>query len=100
MVYGKHFKIAGHDKTKNSEYHLRFPKKVVLTIINKYYAHDRSKHINETSFNNYAKNSSRYRGTIAVRYEGMDKPVNSICFDITDLSDFAGFIDLESGNTL
>ena len=95
---GVHFRIVGNDKTGNGEYHIRFNKKVVLSVINKFYAHDKSNNVNERVFNCYAQNHSRYRGNIAVRYNnGKSTGDMSVCFNITDMPEYYQLI---TGNTL
>ena len=79
----KHFKITKVDTEGNEELHIRFHKGVVLSIINKYYAHDKQKHIREDAFLSYAKSHTRYRGNVSVSYDG-ENPANSMCFDIQE----------------
>ncbi|MDD3571183.1 MAG: hypothetical protein PHY44_08795 [Lachnospiraceae bacterium] len=88
---GTHFKIVKAMNEDKEELHIRFHKGVVLGQINKYYAHDKLKRINEDAFTSYAKNHKRYRGNIAVRYEGKKNPDNSIIFDVTGLEEFRDF---------
>jgi len=88
---GTHFKIVKSMNEGKEELHIRFHKGVILGQINKYYAHDKLKRINEDSFTSYAKNHKRYRGNVAVRYEGKNNPDNSMCFDITGLGEFSEF---------
>ena len=87
---GTHFRIMDVEIGDNMETHLRFHKDVVLSAINKYYAHDKSKRINESQFLNYAKNHSRFRDdNCSVRYDNnKSKVVASMCFNITGLDDF------------
>lgn len=87
---GTHFRIMDVAYDDAIETHLRFHKDVVLTAINKYYAHDKSKRINESQFLNYAKNHSRFRDdNCSVRYDNdKSKVVGSMCFNITGLDDF------------
>ena len=54
----------------------------------------------KTAFNSYATNSSRFRGRITVRFNGIEKPTNAYCFNITDLVDYKKIIDKELGNIL
>ncbi len=96
LEYGTNFKIVA----QKNEYQIRFNKKAVISAINKFYAHDKNNQINETAFNNYAANSSRYRGYITVRFNNQEKPTNSMCFNITDLADYKKIIDEEVGNIL
>ena len=100
IEYGQHFKIAKVTVEENIEYHIRFKKKAVLSIINKYYVHDKNNQVNETSFNSYAQNHSRYRGCKTVRFEGDNKPSNATCFNVTDLKELQSFYDLQFSNTL
>lgn len=86
-----HFKILKVSNEGKEELHIRFHKGVILSQINKYYSHDKLKRIDENSFMSYAKNHKRYRGSIAVRYDGKNNPDNSICFDITGLEEFRNF---------
>ena len=87
---GTHFRIMDVETGDKMETHLRFHKDVVLSAINKYYAHDKSKRINERQFLNYAKNHSRFRDdNCSVRYDNnKSKVVASMCFNITGLDDF------------
>lgn len=68
---------------------------MLLTLINKYYAGDKSKIINERSFLSYAKNNKRFRGNITVRYKGLEQGLASLCLDITDIEELAN-MDLNS----
>lgn len=91
LEYGTHFKIADVEVNGTLETHIRFNKDVVLSVINKYYAYDKSMKIDTGSFLRYAKNHSRFRGNNkSVRYDdNKNKVVSSICFDITGIGDFA-----------
>lgn len=88
---GKHFKTVNVRNEDKEELHIRFHKGAILSLINKYYAHDKLKRINEDSFTSYAKNHKRYRGTISVRYDGKKNPDSSMCLDITGLDEFSEF---------
>ena len=85
---GQHSKIQVQNKREyQGETWVCFKKNVVLSIINKYFAHDRSKQIDDDQFTRYAKNHPRYRGEKTVDYFG--KKAYSICFDVTGLSEYS-----------
>lgn len=88
---GTHFKIEDVEVEKEQETHIYFHKEVILSAINKFYAHDKSKRINESSFLNYARNHERFvRENKSVRYDNnKDLVVRSMEFDITNLREFA-----------
>lgn len=84
---GIHFKIFDVDVNGIPETHIRFRKNVILSVINKYYAHDKSLQIDVDSFLRYAQNHTRFRGNnISVRYN--DNVASSICFNISGMNDF------------
>lgn len=87
LKLGTHFKIVD----VNNETHIRFNKDTILGAINQFYASDRSKRINEDTFLSYAESHKRFRGkNHSVRYNNnKHKVVNSICFDISGMEDFA-----------
>lgn len=87
---GTHFKITDVEYGDTIETHIRFRRDVVLSIINKYYAHDKSKQVKESSFLSYAKNHPRFRGNNqSVRYDdNKNKVIASMCFNISGLVDF------------
>lgn len=91
LEYGTHFKIADVEVNGTLETHIRFNKDVVLSVINKFYAFDKSMRIDTDSFLRYAQNHNRFRGNNkSVRYDdNKNKVVSSICFDITGIGDFA-----------
>lgn len=90
LEMGRHFKIADVKYENRMETHIRFHKDVILSAINKFYAHDKSKRINETKFFDYAKHHSRYRGKHSVRFkDGTGKNAGAMCFNISGLYDFA-----------
>lgn len=88
---GTHFKIEDVTVGDEVETHIFFHKEVILSAINKFYSHDKSKRINESSFLNYAKNHKRFRrADKSVRYDNnKDLVVRSMEFDITNLREFA-----------
>lgn len=90
-----HFKVGAENNADGkSELCIRFNKDVILSIINKYYAHDKSKRINEELFKSYAKNHPRYRGTTTSRLlnaEDIKKPSNAMIFCIDGLEEYANF---------
>ncbi len=88
---GTHFKIVDVEVCGRMETHIRFNKELMLSAINKFYAYDKSMKIDESNFLSYAKNHQRFRGNgHGVRYaDDKNKVVNSICFDISGISDFS-----------
>ena len=65
-----HFRISTEKiDSGQEELQIHFNKDVMLSIINKYYAHDKSKQINDDLFKSYAKNHPRYRGNKTVRFK-------------------------------
>ena len=88
-----HFRVSNELVNGQNELHIHFNKDVMLSIINKYYAHDKSKQINDDLFKSYAKNHPRFRGTRTVRFkeEQGSRPANSMSFNITGLPEFSGF---------
>ena len=91
---GQHSKIQVQNKREyQGETWVCFKKNVVLSIINKYFAHDRSKQIDDDQFTRYAKNHPRYRGEKTVDYFG--KKAYSICFDVTGLSEYSDSTEKE-----
>lgn len=85
-----HFKIVDVEYENKMETHIRFHKDVILSAINKFYAHDKSKRINETNFLSYVNRHSRYRGRHSVRFkDGTGKNAGAMCFNISGLYDFA-----------
>lgn len=91
---GTHFRVSTEKLDGNrQEVQIRFNKDIILSIINKYYAHDKSKQINEELFKSYAKNHPRYRGTLTVRYKEDigTKPANSMIFCVNGMEEYAGF---------
>jgi len=87
---GEHFKIVDVEYENKMETHIRFNKDVILSAINKYYSHDKSKRVNENAFRSYAKNHKRFRdNNHGVRYDNnKGKVVSSMCFDISGLNEF------------
>ncbi len=90
---GTHFRIAKVSNEGKEELHIRFQKDVILSIINKYYAHDKQKRVNDSTFLSYAQNHHRYiTNNHGVRYnDNKDKVIGSICFNITGLEEFNEF---------
>jgi len=88
---GTHFKIEDVNCGDEVETHIYFHKEVILSAINKFYSHDKSKRINESAFLNYARNHKRFRrDNKSVRYDdNKDRVVRSMEFDITGLREFA-----------
>jgi len=86
---GKHFKIAKVSIEGKETLQVRFKKDVLIGAINKYYSNDKRKRIDEGAFLSYAKNHKRYRDNITSRFDG--KSVNAICFDVTNLKEYADF---------
>ncbi len=90
LKLGEHFKIVDSEFEGIPETHLLFHKDLILSTINKYYAYDKSKQIDEKKFSAYAKNHKRYRsGNHSTRYSNdMDKVIGSMCFNISGINDF------------
>ena len=89
-----HFRISTEKiDSGQEELQINFNKDVMLSIINKYYAHDKSKQINDDLFKSYAKNHPRYRGNKTVRFkeEQGSRPANAMSFDITGLPEYSRF---------
>lgn len=86
---GKHYKIQFQYTNNVRETWVCFNKGIVLSMMNKYYSHDRSKYIDEDQFTRYGKNHKRYRGTKTVDYNG--HKTYSFCFDITGLNEYTNF---------
>lgn len=89
-----HFRISTEKiDSGQEELQIHFNKDVMLSIINKYYAHDKSKQINDDLFKSYAKNHPRYRGNKTVRFkeEQGSRPANAMSFDITGLPEYSRF---------
>lgn len=94
IVEGEHFKIQTQTKSEFlGETWVCFKKGVVLSIINKYLAYDRSKQIDDDQFTRYAKNHPRNRDYKAVDYCG--KKAYSICFNVTGLSEYSDLTEEE-----
>ncbi len=90
LSLGTHFKIFDVTYEDRVETHIRFHKETVLSVINKYYSHDRTKQINESTFLDYAKNHERYRGNnhpTRLKDENSDVKA-AICFNISGLDEF------------
>lgn len=85
----RHFKIAKVSVEGKETLQVRFKKDVLISAINKYYNNDKKKRIDESAFLSYAKNHKRYRDDITARLDG--KIVNSICFDVTNMEEYAEF---------
>ena len=85
------FKIVDANVEGKKEKHIRFSKEVILSAINKFYAYDKTMKIDEKSFLSFAKNHKRFRGNgHGVRYaDNKNRVVSSICFDISDMDEFA-----------
>ena len=82
-----HFRIKTVLTNNNtSENHLCFNKGVILALINKYYAHDKSKRIDIRLFNSYIKNHPRYRGHTTTRINL--EPADAVYFNVTGLSEY------------
>lgn len=90
LQLGTHFRIVDVEFEGEMETHIRFNKDVILSAINKFYAYDKSKRVDEKSFLSYAKNHQRFRGNgHCVRYaDDKNKVVNSICFNISGMTEF------------
>ena len=91
---GTHFRVYTEQLDNgNIEVQIRFNKDIILSIMNKYYSHDKSKQISNDLFKSYAKNHSRYRGNLTVRYkdEQGSKPSNSMVFCVNGMEEYAGF---------
>lgn len=94
LINSTHFRVSTETlENGNSELQIHFNKDIILSIINKYYAHDKSKHINDELFKSYAKNHPRYRGNKTVRYkeERGTRPTNSMTFCISGLEEYEAF---------
>lgn len=88
IQYDIHFRVMKAEYNGVKEHHLRFNQGVILTLINKYYAGDRNKNINEQSFLSYARNHSRFRDeNHAVRYAKKNL-MSSICFNVSDIEEY------------
>ena len=87
-----HFRLM-EEKIDNNleELQIRFNKGVILSAINKYYSHDKSKHIDESLFTSYVKNHPRFRGNKSVRFNDKNIPAHSLCFSVVGLEDYADF---------
>lgn len=86
--YDTHFRVMNAEYKGVKEKHLRFNQGVILSLINKYYAGDRNKMINEQSFLSYARNHTRFRDdNHAVRY-AKNNLMSSICFNVSDIEEF------------
>lgn len=93
ILKDEHFRIITEkDENGHKELQIRFHKGIILTTINKYYSHDKSKYIDEELFTSYAKNHPRFRGHKSVRYDNEDnKPTHSMCFNISGLDEYSDF---------
>lgn len=86
----KHFRLVGADKTETGEVHLGFNKGLLLGAINKHYAYDKNRQINESSFLDYAQRHKRFRKNGAsIRYnnDSGSKNYSSTVLDITDIEE-------------
>ena len=96
IQYDAHFRVMKADYNGTKEHHLRFNQGVILSLINKYYAGDKNKIINEQSFLSYARNHKRFRDdNRTVRY-GKTNLLSSICFNVSDIEEFVN-LDYKSG---
>lgn len=99
IQYDSHFRVMSVEYNGVKEQHLKFNQYIILNLINKYYASDRKKIINEHSFLSYARNHKRFRGdNHSVRYN-KTSIMSSLCFDVTDIEEFTN-LNLESCNSL
>lgn len=92
LQLGTHYKIFDETYEDREETQISFHKDLILSVINKYYAHDKSKRINEDSFLSYARSHKRFRtDKKSVRYDNnKSKVVRSLCFDISGLDEYVG----------
>ena len=91
IEYDTHFRVMKAEYNKVKEQHLRFNQGLILTLINKYYAGDKNKQINEQAFLSYAKSHDRYRGNNHnVRYSKTNF-MASICFNVSDIEEYTNF---------
>ena len=91
---GKHFKVQTQKNGKyEGEHWVCFNKGILISILNKYYSHDKSKYIDEDQFTRYAKNHKRYRDTKTVDFNG--HKTHSFCLDITGLNEYIDFLGEE-----
>lgn len=90
LQLGTHFKIVDDTVEGIPETHLLFHKELILSAINKYYAYDKSKQIDEKKFLDYAQNHKRFRSNNhSVRYDNdRSRVVASMRFNISGLDDF------------
>ena len=100
IQYDTHFRVMSAEYNGVKEQHLRFNQNIILNLINRYYASDRNKIIHENSFLSYARNHKRFRDdNHGVRYGSAKKVMSSLCFDVTDIEEFAN-LNLGTYNSL
>ena len=98
IVEGQHYKFQTQNKGEHlGETWVCFKKNVVISVLNKYYAHDKSKHFDDDQFTRYARHHNLYRSEKTVDYSG--KKAYSICFCVDGLKEYGdtGNVNAEGG---